>query len=321
MEANPYAIERAPDELATYLSRARAFAGQAKSENTRRAYQGDWRDFEEFCRATHRSCLPASPETVVAYAADLASRVKARTVERRLASISQAHQMAGIEPPTRDSLVRTVMAGIRRVKGTAQSSKKPLTPEIVRLMVGSLAGDLAGLRDKAMILIGFAGGFRRSELVALQIADIEWTEQGIIVTVARSKTDPMGEGQRVGVPRGKFEETCPVHTLSLWVEASGIRNGPLFRRVDRWSRRVGDKALSGHQVARIIKNLAGQVGLDETLFSGHSLRSGLATSAAERGASERAIMDQTRHRSVQQVRRYIKRGQIFQDNAAHFLEL
>jgi len=306
----------APDPLAPYLAEAEAYARRSKAPNTLKAYRSDWAAFETFCRGREVASLPATPATVAAYAAQAARLLKANTVERRLTAISQAHQLAGCSNPVEDKLVRTVMAGIRRVKGTAQQGKEPLSPELLRRMFAGAPDDLRTLRDRALLLLGFAGAFRRSELVALRWEDLRWTAEGLVVMIPRSKTDPDGEGQVVGIPYGAYLESCPVRALEAWLERSKITSGCLFPAIGRWGREVTGEAIGDHQLAKILKRLAWRAGLDPALYSGHSLRSGLATSAAAGGATERAIMEQTRHRSLKQVRQYIRRGNLFHDNAA-----
>jgi site-specific recombinase XerD len=310
------AILPTPDPLSPYRAEAESYIRRAKAENTVKAYRSDWAGFEAFCRGREVPSLPAAPATVAAYAVEAARRLKAKTVERHLTAISQAHQLAGHVNPAEDKLVRTVMAGIRRVKGTAQQGKEPLSPDLLRRMFRNAPEDLRSLRDRALLLVGFAGAFRRSELVALRYEDVRFTDEGLVVTVSKSKTDPEGEGQTVGIPYGSHPESCPVRALEAWLGRSNIACGPLFPAVGRWGGEVTAKPICDHQLAKIVKRLAARAGLDPQAFSGHSLRSGLATSAAEGGATERSIMDQTRHRSLKQVRKYIRRGSLFRDNAA-----
>jgi integrase len=254
--------------------------------------------------------------TVAGYAADCAARLKANTVERHLAAISQAHQLAGVPNPVEDKLVRTVMAGVRRAKGTAQKGKEPLSAELLRNMFSGMPDDLRSARDRALLLVGFAGAFRRSEVVGLRRENVRFTDEGVVITIPRSKTDPEGEGHTIGIPYGSHPESCPVRALENWLARSNITSGYLFTRVGRWGGEVTGTPISDHQLAKIIKRLAHSAGLVPAAFSGHSLRSGLATAAAEGGATERSIMDQTRHRSLKQVRKYIRRGSLFRDNAA-----
>jgi site-specific recombinase XerD len=304
-----------PDPLSPYLAEAQGYVRQAKAANTVKAYQSDWAAFEKFCQGREVASLPAAPATVASYTAESARRLKANTVERHLTSISQAHQLAGFLNPVEDKLVRTVMAGIRRVKGTSQAGKDPLSPELLRKMFVGASDNLRSLRDRALLLVGFSGAFRRSELVALRYEDVRFTGEGLVVTIPKSKTDPEGEGQTVGIPFGSHPESCPVRALEAWLERSAVE-GYLFPAIGRWGGEVRGKPICDHQLAKIIKRMVIRAGLDAADFSGHSLRSGLATSAAAGGASERAIMDQTRHRSLKQVRKYIRRGSLFQDNAA-----
>ena len=305
-----------PDPLARYLAETERYVRSAKAANTIRAYQSDWADFRAFCAMQRLPSLPAAPATVSAYAADRAGRLKARTVERRLTAIAQAHQLAGHANPAEDKLVRTVMAGIRRVKGITQTGKEPLSPELLRRMFAGVDGDLRAVRDRALLLVGFAGAFRRSELVGLRHEDVRFTKDGLVATVARSKTDQDGEGQAIGIPYGAHPESCPVRALQAWIEGSRGTTGFLFTAIGRWGREATRRPIGDHQLARIIKSRARDAGLDPEAYSGHSLRAGLATSAAEGGASERSIMDQTRHRSLKQVRKYIRRGSLFRENAA-----
>jgi integrase len=314
--ADSSAVVPAPDPLAPYLGEAERYVRAAKAANTVQAYRSDWRSFESFCRSRELAALPATPATVAAYAADAACRLKANTIERHLAAISQAHELAGFPNPVEDKRVRTVMGGIRRAKGTAQKGKEPLSADLLRKMFSGMADDLRSARDRALLLVGFAGAFRRSELVRLRYEDIRFTKEGLVVTIPFSKTDPEGEGQTVGIPYGSHPETCPVRALERWLGRANITDGYLFTRIGRWGGEVTGERISDHQLAKIIKRRARSAGLDPASFSGHSLRSGLATAAAEGGATERSIMDQTRHRSLKQVRKYIRRGSLFRDNAA-----
>jgi site-specific recombinase XerD len=301
------------DALTHYVAQAHSYAQASKAANTQRAYRADWASFSRFCLEHGQESLPAAPQTVALYATALASRLKANTITRHLSAISQAHQLGGFLSPTREGIVRTVIAGIRRVHGTAAQAKAPLSPDLLRRLLAQVPDDLRGRRDRALLLIGFAGAFRRSELVALTIPDVEFVTEGLVLTIPHSKTDPEGAGQTIGIPYGKDEVTCPVRALRKWFDCSGIKIGPIFRAVDRWTG-VSDRALEDHRVAVIIKKLATKAGLEAVVFAGHSLRSGLATSAAEGGATERAIMEQTRHRSLKQLRRYVRRGSLFRDN-------
>jgi integrase len=302
------------------LEKAKEYAGQSRAENTKRAYSSDWRRFGEWCEAQGLEALPASPMTVIAYITSMAERYKVATLQRHLVSISQAHEMNGHPSPVKNKNVRTVMEGIRRAKGSAQDRKAPVLVEDLRRMVEALPATVQGKRDRAMLLIGFAGAFRRSELVALDVGDVEVTRDGLVVTVRRSKTDQEGQGRKVGIPYGSNPATCPVRALQDWLEASEITAGPLFRPVDKGGK-VLDRRASHRAVARLVKRLARAAGLDPRRFSGHSLRAGFATQAAMNAASDRSIMKQTGHRSRAMVDRYVRDGSLFRDNAAARLGL
>jgi integrase len=226
----------------------------------------------------------------------------------------------GLEAPSRSTLVVNTMKGIRRTKGTAPAQKAPALSDDIRAMVRASDGGLIGMRDCAMILLGFAGAFRRSELVGLMVEDCAFGKDGLTVTLRRSKTDQTGEGRKVGIPYGSNPETCPVRNVREWLERAKITAGPLFRSINRHGQ-MQAAAPSGGDVARIVKKLALRAGLDPAAYAGHSLRAGHATTAAMAGASERSIMAQTGHRSVQMVRRYIREGSLFRENSAGKLGL
>lgn len=301
--------------LAAYAESARDYIRQAKAENTVRAYRTDWQHFTDWSQSHERQVLPATPETVALYLSALADTHKVSTLTRRISAISQAHQMAGFESPTATVVVRTLMAGIRRARGTAPTVKAPTLTEDIRRMVASLPSGLLGVRDRALLLVGFAGAFRRSELVGLNRGDCEFTTEGVVITLRRSKTDQEGAGRKTAIPYGLNADTCPVRALLAWIDAAGITEGPLFRSVNRHGT-VQPGRLSGYSVAIVVKRHATTAGLDAERYAGHSLRAGLATSAAIAGASERSIMAQTGHRSFSMVRRYIRDGSLFRENAA-----
>lgn len=316
----PTATAEVLPRLHELVREARQFAAQARADNTLRAYRSDWRHFENWCAAQNLVACPAAPQTVVLYLTALAGSRKVATLTRRLSAISQAHQAAGYSSPTEERSVRLVMAGIRRTLGTANDSKRPVLVPDLQAMLEQLPAGLLGLRDRAILLTGFCGAFRRSELVALDREDIAETTEGLIVKLRRSKTDQEAAGRKVAIPRGREELTCPVHALYAWTEAAGIRSGPVFRRVNRHNQ-VLPQRLSAQAVAIVVKRWAGRAGKNPAEFAGHSLRAGLATAAAIAGKSERAIMNQTGHRSTATVRRYIRDGNLFRHNAAEALGL
>jgi site-specific recombinase XerD len=306
-EQAPGALARLPDSA----ERVEDYAGRSKSEATIRAYAAGWRDFLAFCEQRGVSALPASDQTVAAYLAELADRgAKAATIARRLVVIWQAHKAADLPSPTTSSLVSRTHAGIRRTLGTAQQGKAPALVDDLKLMLSTLPSTRVGLRDRALLLLGFAGAFRRAELVSLDVADLEFTRAGLIVTLRKSKTDQEGKSRRLGIPFGSSEQTCPVRSVQAWLEAGRIASGVVFRSLDVFDR-VQPERLSDKAVARIIRRRAKAAGLDPARYAGHSLRAGLATSAAAAGASERVIMSQTGHRSTDMVRRYIREGSLF----------
>ncbi len=296
------------------LAQAREFLRGAKAENTRRAYRADWAHFSTWCERRGREALPASAETLVYYLTELAATHTAASLTRRISAISQAHQAASFASPTRETPVRAVMSGIRRLKGTAAKSKRPVLVADLERMLTGLPDTLLGCRDRALLLVGFAGAFRRSELVALDWEDIEAGKEGLTIVVRRSKTDQEGQGRKVGIPYGRQAAHCPVRALETWRDAAGGNCGPVFRPVDRHGN-LGPARLSDRAVARIVKRALPEDGYERAQYAGHSLRAGLATAAALGGASERSIMNQTGHRSLATVRRYIRDGSLFQENA------
>jgi site-specific recombinase XerD len=310
-----------PETPAAPLAPLRAvvadYAAASRSAATMRAYTQGWQHFTSWCDERQVIALPAAPETVAAYLADLAQNGrKVATLTRRLAALAQAHQLAGFPSPTRDERLRTVLKDIKRTIGVAQRAKSPATTEVLKLLLDQLPDSLLGVRDRALLLIGFAGAFRRSELVGLDLADIQTDPQGLLLTVRRSKTDQEGAGIVKPIPYGRNEETCPVRALALWRELAGLTNGDgrLFRPMDRHGN-VKPQRLTDQSVALVVKRYAA-ARLDPDQFAGHSLRAGLPTSAAQRDVSERDIMRQTNHRSVLMVRRSIRDGERWRNNAA-----
>jgi integrase len=296
------------------------FIRASKAENTLRGYQSDWRDFCAWCESQSLCVLPASPETVASYIAECAASLKVGSIQRRLNAIAEAHKAVGLPSPTHSAMVRNTMKGIRRMIGTAPTQKTPTLTADIRAMVDATDAGLIGVRDRALVLLGFAGAFRRSELVGLDIADLDFGRDGLTVNLRRSKTDQEGQGRNVGIPYGSNPETCPVRSLQDWLEVSGVDAGLMFRSINRHGQ-VQAGRLSGGDIARIVKKLAQRAGLDTVKYAGRSLRAGHATSAAIAGASERSIMNQTGHRSVQMVRRYIRDGNLFRENSAGKLGL
>jgi integrase len=294
-----------PDGVATYIR-------DSLAENTRRAYLSDLGEFERW-----GGSIPSSAETVAAYLAARADTLAVATLVRHVASISKAHEARGLANPTRSELVRATLRGIRRTKGCAQREAKPLLRDDLLLVLDAMGGSIKDIRDRALLLIGFAGALRRSELVGLDVGDIEHVRQGMILSLRRSKTDQDGQGRKIGIPFGRTR-WCPVAALDSWLAASEITEGAIFRPVDRHGRMQGAR-LSGEAVSLVVRERVAAVGLEPAPYSGHSLRAGLATSAAQAGVPTWRIRAQTRHASDAMLARYVRDGELFTDNAAGVL--
>jgi integrase len=308
---NPYLSRPTlPDGSQELAELVATYVQDSLAENSRRAYLSDLRQFEAWGGA-----LPATAETIAAYLAAHADGLSVATLVRRLASLSKAHQARGLSNPTRSELVRTTpLRGIKRTRGCTQQQAKPLLRDDLLLVLDKIGDGLKDVRDRALLLIGFASALRRSELVALDVADIEDVRRGIVLHLPRSKTDQDGQGQKIAIPFGRTR-WCPVAALAAWLEASGIAEGAIFRPVDRHGC-VHNARLSGEAVSIVLRERVAAAGLDQRRCSGHSLRAGLATSAAQAGVPIWRIKAQTRHASDAMLVRYIREGELFIDNAA-----
>lgn len=307
------AVARSPG-----AERAQAYRADARSKNTRRTYAAQWRSFCLWCEAKGISSLPAEGNEVAIYLAALADHGrKASTIALALTAISQAHLLQGHPSPRTHRDVIETWKGIRRTLGTAQRGKDPLYGERLLAAVRTLPNDLRGARDRALLLLGFTGAFRRSELVALRVEDLRAVPEGLEVTLTRSKTDQEGQGRKVPIPREASPDVCPVRAVRAWLDRSGITAGPIFRAIDRRDR-VSPRALSGsgHYVAILIKRSCAAAGVDPRSVSGHSLRAGLVTAALKAGASTKAVMRVTGHTSGDMVNRYYREKDLFEDPAA-----
>lgn len=314
------AITLPESEIALSAS-VNAYLKESKSAATLKAYRSDWVAFVSWCESAGLVALPASPETVASYVAFLAdSGAKPSTVSRKVASLSIAHRSAGLESPCRSELVRSTLQGVRRVHGVAVTKKAPVRIQNIRAAMDTLDASPSNVRDRALVLLGYAGAFRRSELVALNIGDVERTAEGLIVTLRRSKTDQEGHGHRKGIPYGSNPATCPVRALMAWIELLGASEGPLFRRVLKNGRILGE-SLSDKAVALVVKRLAVAMGLDPDSVGGHSLRAGMVTDSYAVGAPEAAIMATTGHRSHSVMAGYRREGNLFRQNAPSMLGL
>jgi site-specific recombinase XerD len=295
------------------LHRAANFARMEKSLATRAAYKSDFAIFESWCSVRGVDALPAMPETVAGFLASEADAGrKAATIGRWCAAIRYAHKLAGHEPPTGVELVKATLRGIRRAIGAAPRRKAPAVAETTRGMAGAVPEGLKGLRDRALLLLGFAGAFRRSELVALDVCDIEETDDGLRVTIRRSKTDQEGVGATIAIIRGGA--CCPVKAMRKWLDAAGVTEGPIFRPVAKGGK-VRNSRLTAQSVCILVKTYADRLGLNGADFGAHSLRAGFLTSAARRGASVFKMRDVSRHKSMDVLQAYVRDADLFRDHA------
>jgi integrase len=291
-------------------------ASMAQSKSTTRAYAGAWERFEAWAADQGASALPASPALVAAYIAHLdAEGLKPASIDVALAAIADRHDAARLPSPRSAPEVKAVRAGQRRLRGTAPEQKAAITPAQLRRMVGDLPATLRGIRDRALLLVGFAAGMRRSELVALDVNDLRFVDAGVEITIRRSKTDQQGAGRVIAVHRGSFADTCPVRALRAWLEASGIRAGALWQGfAGKGSAGLSGERLSDRDVARTVKRAAELVGVDPRTVAGHSLRAGFVTAADGAGAKKHDIKAVTDHKGDAMVDRYIRHGRLFAKN-------
>ena len=296
----------------------------SKANNTLRAYKSDFRDFGAFCAKHGLDSLPTEPKIVSLYLTHLSKNSKISTLRRRLVSISMVHKLKGHYLDTKHPIIVENLMGIRRVKGSFQKGKKPLLinhlKSIIKVINEQKIDEIKKLRDKSIILIGFGGGFRRTELISIDYEDLEFVTEGLKINVKRSKTDQFGEGMTKGLPYFNNEIYCPVINLKKWLEVAQIKSGAIFRRFSK-GLSLTNYRLTDQSVVLLIKEYLNLAGIENTNFAGHSLRSGFATVAAESGADERSIMSMTGHKTTQMVRRYIKEANIFKNNALNKLKI
>lgn len=285
------------------------YVRESLAENTRIAYLSDLEHFERW-----GGQIPAAPEMIAAYLAAHAGVHTVATLNRRLAALAKVHHSRGFSNPTSVEVVKATLRGLKRIKGTAQRQATPLIKDDLFLVLEAMGSRLKDIRDRALLLLGFAGGFRRSELIGLNCDDVVPVRQGLEVTLRRSKTDQSGAGRKIGIPHGR-SRWCPVVALEQWRAASGITEGAIFRPVDRYNR-VGQNRLSSEAVCQVVRDRVQIAGIERKSYSGHSLRAGLATSAAQAGVSSWKIRQQTGHASEATLARYIRDGELFLDNAA-----
>ncbi len=296
----------------------------SKAINTVRAYKSDFNDFTLFCAQNGFKALPSEPKIVSIYLTHLSTKnVKMSTIKRRLVSIGVIHKLKGYYLDTKHPTVIENIMGIKRRKGSIQKGKKPLLISTLKKIINVIdeqKNKIKKLRDRTIILIGFSGGFRRNEIVSLDYEDLDFVQEGVKINLKRSKTDQFGEGSIKGLPYFGNSQYCPVVSISKWIEISKISSGALFRRFAKGSKLTNNR-LTDQTVALLIKEYLRLANIDNENYSGHSLRSGFATSAAESGAEERSIMAMTGHKSTEMVRRYIKEANVFKNNALNKIKL
>ena len=297
----------------------------SKAKNTIRAYKSDFKDFGLFCTQNGFKSLPSEPKIISLYLTQLSTKdVKISTIKRRLVSIGVIHKLKGYYLDTKHPLILENLMGIKRRKGSIQNGKKPLLINNLKRLINAIdhqkKEQIKIFRDRTIILIGFSGGFRRNEIVSLDYDDLDFVEEGLKINVKRSKTDQFGEGSIKGLPYFDNSQYCPVLSIKKWIEISKINSGALFRRFTKGSN-LSEKRLTDQTVALLIKEYLDLAGINSKNYSGHSLRSGFATTAAEAGAEERTIMAMTGHKSTEMVRRYIKDANLFKNNALNKIKI
>ena len=297
----------------------------SKSQNTVRAYKSDFNDFGLFCAQNGFKSLPTEPKIISIYLTHLSTKnAKMSTLKRRLVSIGVIHRLKGHYLDTKHPLIIENIMGIKRRKGSIQNGKKPILISNLRLIINVIDElkdeEIKKLRDRSIILIGFSGGFRRNEIVSLDFDDLDFVEQGVKIQIRKSKTDQFGEGSIKALPYFDNVKYCPVVSLKKWIKISTINSGSLFRRFVKGSK-LSENRLTDQTVALLIKKYLQLAGIDNKNYSGHSLRSGFATSAADSGAEERSIMAMTGHKSTEMVRRYIKEANLFKNNALNKIKI
>ena len=297
----------------------------SKAKNTIRAYKSDFNDFGLFCTQNGFKSLPSEPKIISLYLTQLSTKdIKISTIKRRLVSIGVIHKLKGYYLDTKHPLILENLMGIKRRKGSIQNGKKPLLINNLKRLINAIdhqkKEQIKIFRDRTIILIGFSGGFRRNEIVSLDYDDLDFVEEGLKINVKRSKTDQFGEGSIKGLPYFDNSQYCPVLSIKKWIEISKINSGSLFRRFTKGSN-LSEKRLTDQTVALLIKEYLDLAGINSKNYSGHSLRSGFATTAAEAGAEERTIMAMTGHKSTEMVRRYIKDANLFKNNALNKIKI
>ena len=297
----------------------------SKANNTIRAYKSDFKDFGAFCAKHSFKSLPTEPKIVALYLTYLSGKdSKMSTLRRRLVSIAVMHRLKGHYLDTKHPIIIENLMGIKRTKGSIQKGKKPILINHLKAIINVIdeqkIEEIKKIRDKSIILVGFGGGFRRTELISIDYDDLEFVSEGVKITIKRSKTDQFGEGMIKGLPYFSNEKYCPVAHLKRWIKISKIKDGPIFRRFTKGCAQMSQR-LTDQSVVLLIKNYLALAGIENKNYSGHSLRSGFATVSAESGADERSIMAMTGHKTTQMVRRYIREANLFKNNALNKIKI
>ena len=305
-------------ETIKLLSQANDYLSKSLSDATKRAYASDFLQFAEFCRLKNLQSLPATPDTVAIWITQMVELGrKTTTIERSLVAISQAHKLKDLDSPI-NTVIRKLVTGVKRKIGKTKKKSLPITLEMLERIITRLGSDLISERNKAILLLGWAGALRRSELSALDVENVDTVSRGIKLTIPSSKTDQCGEGYTIGIPFAENDSLCPVYAVQNWIFRANLKSGALFRQIGR-SAIIDDDCstfsrLSDKWIAKIVKDSLQKAGYPTDGYGGHSLRAGFATEAASRGVDERTIMRHTRHKSVTVMRGYIHSGTIFSDN-------
>jgi site-specific recombinase XerD len=312
-------------ELEELVSSAEQYISDSISESTKTAYGTDWKAFVIWCATKNLSSLPADEQTVILWITYLSKENYAiSSISRKLTSISQAHAIAGHVSPTGHPMVRAALKGIRREKGISQKQAKPLVLKDLKKVLDNIRPTFMGRRDECLLWLGWSAALRRSEIVAIDREHIEFCEEGLILTIPRSKTDQEGFGEKIGIPYGQCDKFCPVHAVKRWFDLSKIESGPIFFAIgspdELWIRDCNrQNRLSARSVNNIIKKRVRDAGMSPAGYSGHSLRAGFVTSAAKAKIPEYQIQIHTRHRSSKVLRKYIRDASLFNENSLSVL--
>ncbi len=312
------AVRRADDaepltlRAARSVARSQRYQSAADAPATLRAYKADLANFKAWCRERRLEPMPSMPEVVGAYLADAGRGYALSTLRRRVAAIARAHRIAQQPLDTRHPAIRETLRGIARTHGEPPRRSAALTTAEIRRLVSACGEDMAGVRDRALFLVCFAGALRRSELVGLDVGHVTWTAEGMRLLIVRSKTDKEGAGAEIGIAHGHSPATCPVAALKLWLERAELLSGPVFRKVDRWGR-VHTGRLDPDAVRQILKKRAAQANISGTIWepiTPHGMRAGFVTTAYKNGVPDEEIMGHTRHRSLATMRGYVRRAKL-----------